>query len=198
MFYIYIYISLLRSCSEPAPVEASTPAPVPAPLAAEAYTCSICGQQLRNQRALNNHLHNKHNTTSGLSLTVSICSSCGELAGNNHRCSSKAKYTCDVCSKSFKMKRYLEVSKAELCQSICMITDVHVFPFNSARNILPHTRASSCTPAPFAPLSFAPSRICIITPSASTNWNGNAREPLAMRPSLVPRNSTRSRRRNQP
>lgn len=98
-------------CSEPAPIEASTPAPVPSALAAEAYTCSICGQQLRNQRALNNHLHNKHNTTSSLSLTVSICSSCGELAGNNHRCSSKAKYTCDVCSKSFKMKRYLEVSK---------------------------------------------------------------------------------------
>eukprot|EP00099_Drosophila_melanogaster_P016562 NP_572312.1 uncharacterized protein Dmel_CG12219 [Drosophila melanogaster] len=37
-----------------------------------------------------------------------ICPNCGELPGQNHRCLSKPKYACDVCGKSFKMKRYLE------------------------------------------------------------------------------------------
>ncbi|XP_017088473.2 sal-like protein 4 [Drosophila bipectinata] len=37
-----------------------------------------------------------------------ICPNCGELPGLNHRCLSKPKYACDVCGKSFKMKRYLE------------------------------------------------------------------------------------------
>ncbi|EDV92236.1 zinc finger protein 865 [Drosophila grimshawi] len=89
----------------------SVPAPA-LPNAEEPYTCSICGQQLRNQRALNNHLHNKHNTMPGSSpshsLALSICPNCGELPGQNHRCHSKAKYACDICGKSFKMKRYLE------------------------------------------------------------------------------------------
>ncbi|XP_017870805.1 PREDICTED: zinc finger protein 652 [Drosophila arizonae] len=106
--------------------------------AAEPYTCSICGQQLRNQRALKNHLHNKHNampapiatatatgagtatptqtqTQSSTSTSpgpsqaaLNICANCGELPGQNHRCLSKAKYACNVCGKSFKMKRYLE------------------------------------------------------------------------------------------
>ncbi|XP_062140062.1 zinc finger protein 865 [Drosophila sulfurigaster albostrigata] len=78
--------------------------------ATEPYTCNICGQCLRNQRALNNHLHNKHSgtPTSSAILELPICGSCGELSGRNHRCLSKAKYACDVCGKSFKMKRYLE------------------------------------------------------------------------------------------
>ncbi|KAH8386730.1 hypothetical protein KR093_002333 [Drosophila rubida] len=71
---------------------------------------SICGQVLRNQRALNNHLHNKHSgaPTFNTILELPICGSCGEMSGRNHRCLSKAKYTCGVCGKSFKMKRYLE------------------------------------------------------------------------------------------
>lgn len=40
---------------------------------------------------------------------LNICANCGELPGQNHRCLSKAKYACNVCGKSFKMKRYLEV-----------------------------------------------------------------------------------------
>ncbi|ALC49060.1 CG12219 [Drosophila busckii] len=81
-----------------------------------AYSCSICGQQLRNQRALNNHLQNKHNSpsqqaTSTLteSLAMTLCNTCGELLGQQqHRCLGKTKYACDICGKSFKMKRYLE------------------------------------------------------------------------------------------
>ncbi|XP_034490785.1 zinc finger protein 628 [Drosophila innubila] len=107
-----------QSSATPATASAPTPAPVtvPASPAVEPYTCNICGQQLRNQRALNNHLHNKHSgmaattplATTSTSLEMPICGSCGELSGRNHRCLSKAKYACDVCGKSFKMKRYLE------------------------------------------------------------------------------------------
>lgn len=113
---------LCSACSTPAVAPATAPANVPA---AEPYTCSICGQQLRNQRALKNHLHNKHNaatsttatatastSSSSPSLALPICANCGELPGQNHRCLSKAKYACDVCGKSFKMKRYLEVSNS--------------------------------------------------------------------------------------
>ncbi|KAH8274366.1 hypothetical protein KR044_010197 [Drosophila immigrans] len=70
---------------------------------------SRCG--LRNQRALNNHLQNKHSGSalpSLPSLELPLCGSCGELSARNHRCLSKGKYACDVCGKSFKMKRYLE------------------------------------------------------------------------------------------
>lgn len=112
-------VALTSQSSVPGPAPASTPVPVPALPAVEPYTCNICGQQLRNQRALNNHLHNKHSgiqrtatttttSSSSTSLEMPICGSCGELSGRNHRCLSKAKYACDVCGKSFKMKRYLE------------------------------------------------------------------------------------------
>ncbi|EDW63029.1 zinc finger protein 628 [Drosophila virilis] len=112
-------VALASQSSTPAVAPATAPANVSALAtpAAEPYTCSICGQQLRNQRALKNHLHNKHNTAtnttastsaSSPSLALPMCANCGELPGQNHRCLSKAKYACDVCGKSFKMKRYLE------------------------------------------------------------------------------------------
>ncbi|XP_030378117.1 zinc finger protein 236 [Scaptodrosophila lebanonensis] len=88
--------------------QSSTPA-LDAEVGSSAYTCGICGQHLRNQRALNNHLHNKHPTQQPTpNLEVAACANCGELPGQKHRCLSKAKHACDVCGKSFKMKRYLE------------------------------------------------------------------------------------------